>query len=191
MSPAPTVTLRPLEAGDSERLRGWRNQPEIARWMYSDHVIGPEEHARWFAGALADPRRRYWVIEADGAPVGLANLYDLAPEHGRASWAYYVAEASVRGKGVGAAVEFQVIEQVFGPLGLNKLWCEVLVDNAGVVRLHESFGFQREARMREHVRKEGQAVDVVGLGLLAAGWAVQRPASLARLLKHGFEFPEL
>ena len=58
MSGTPIVVLRTLETADRGRLLVWRNQPEIARWMYSDHPIAPEEHARWFEGALADPRRR-------------------------------------------------------------------------------------------------------------------------------------
>ena len=82
-----------------------------------------------------------------------------------------------------------MIEHVFGELDLNKLWCEVLVDNAGVVRLHESFGFQREALMRQHVRKDGQAADVVGLGLLQSDWAVARAASRERLVSRGFDLP--
>jgi UDP-4-amino-4,6-dideoxy-N-acetyl-beta-L-altrosamine N-acetyltransferase len=189
MSAAPQVRLRPLTAGDSDRLLAWRNAPEIARWMYSDHLITPEEHARWFAGALADPRRRYWVIEADGRPVGLANLYDLAPEHGRTSWAYYLADPSTRGQGIGAFVEYWVIEHVFGELALGKLWCEVLIGNEAVWRLHEGFGFQREALFREHVRKDGAPADVVGLGLLKADWAATRDASRARLISRGFDLP--
>jgi UDP-4-amino-4,6-dideoxy-N-acetyl-beta-L-altrosamine N-acetyltransferase len=189
VSATPRVRLRPLEAGDRDRLLAWRNLPQIARWMYSDHAIGPDEHARWLAAALADPRRRYWVIEADASPVGLANLYDLAPEHGRTSWAYYLADPSTRGQGIGAFVEYWVIEHVFGELGLNKLWCEVLIANEAVWRLHEGFGFQREALFREHVRKDGAAADVVGLGLLATDWAATRPASRARLVERGFDLP--
>ncbi|HEX4097148.1 MAG TPA: UDP-4-amino-4,6-dideoxy-N-acetyl-beta-L-altrosamine N-acetyltransferase [Caulobacteraceae bacterium] len=186
---APSVTLRPLAGGDSDRLLAWRNLPEIARWMYSDHAISPAEHARWFAGAIADPRRRYWIVETDGAPVGLANLYDLAPEHGRTSWAYYLAEPSTRGQGIGAFVEYWVIEHVFGELGLNKLWCEVLIGNEAVWRLHEGFGFRREALFRQHVMKDGAPADVVGLGLLKADWADTRAASRARLLGRGFDLP--
>ena len=189
MTAAPKVVLRPVAAADSDRLLAWRNQPEIAAWMYSDHLITPEEHARWFAGALADARRRYWVIEADGAPVGLANLYDLAPEHGRCAWAYYLADPSTRGQGIGAFVEYWVIEHVFADLGLTKLWCEVLIGNEGVWRLHEGFGFQREALLRQHVKKAGVASDVVGLGLLAADWAGAREASRARLVAKGFDLP--
>ena len=184
---APSVKLRPLAEGDSDRLLAWRNQPEVARWMYSDHVISPDEHARWFAAALADPRRRYWVIEAGGAPVGLANLYDIAPEHRRCSWAYYLADPSTRGQGIGSYVEFWVLEQVFGPMGLNKLWCEVLIGNEPVWRLHEGFGFTREALFRGHVIKGGAPADVVGLGMLAADWAGRREASRERLRGRGFD----
>jgi UDP-4-amino-4,6-dideoxy-N-acetyl-beta-L-altrosamine N-acetyltransferase len=157
--------------------------------MYSDHPITPSEHAQWFAKAMSDPGSRYWIIELDGAPVGLASLVGILPEHGRAAWAYYLAEPSVRGKGVGAFVEFLVIEHAFAELGLEKLWCEVLIDNEPVWRLHESFGFRREALLRHHVRKQGRPVDVVGLGLLASDWAEVRPASVERLRAKGFDIP--
>jgi UDP-4-amino-4,6-dideoxy-N-acetyl-beta-L-altrosamine N-acetyltransferase len=186
MSP-PRVELRPLAAGDRERLLSWRNQPEVARWMYSDHVISPDEHARWFAGALADARRKYWVIEADGTPVGLANLYDIAPEHRRCAWAYYLADPSTRGQGIGAFVEFWVLDHVFGELKLNKLWCEVLIGNEPVWKLHEGFGFVREALFRAHVIKDGAPADVVGLGMTAEDWARHRETSRERLRGRGFE----
>jgi len=189
MSSAPQVNLRPLESGDRERLLAWRNLPEVARWMYSDHAIEAGEHDRWFAAALTDHRRRYWVIEADARPVGLANLYDITPEHGRTAWAYYLADPSTRGQGIGAFVEFWVIEHVFGTLGLTKLWCEVLIDNEPVWRLHEGFGFRREALLRQHVRKNGIPTDVVGLGLLAFDWAATREASRRRLAARGFDLP--
>jgi UDP-4-amino-4,6-dideoxy-N-acetyl-beta-L-altrosamine N-acetyltransferase len=186
MSRAPEVAMRPLAAADRDRLLAWRNQPEVAEWMYSDHAISADEHARWFAAAMADLRRRYWVIETDGTPVGLANLYDLAPEHGRTAWAYYLADPSTRGQGIGAYVEYWVIEQVFDVLGLEKLWCEVLIGNEPVWRLHEGFGFQREALFRGHVKKHGVATDVVGLGLLKSDWTARREASRQRLRSRGF-----
>ncbi len=182
----PSVTLRDVTVSDRDRLLDWRNLPEVARWMYSDHAITPQEHARWFDAAIADPSRRYWIIELDGAPVGLANLYDISQGHRRASWAYYLADPAVRGRGVGAYVEFWVIEHVFGPLGLDKLWCEVLAGNEAVWKLHESFGFQREALFRRHVRKAGAPADVVGLGLLASDWTQVRDACVQRLRAKGF-----
>jgi len=185
MTEAIDVGLRRLEAGDSDRVLAWRNLPEIRRWMYTDHVIAQAEHDRWFAAAQADETRRYWIIELDGRPVGLANLVDISRAHRKATWAYYLADPAVRGRGVGAYTEFFVIEHVFGVLKLNKLWCEVLVENEAVWKLHEAFGFRREALLRHHVWKDGQPADVVGLGLLAQDWAAVREDSRAKLAAKG------
>ena len=94
-----TVRLRDLSPDDSDRLLAWRNLAEVARWMYSDHEITREEHDRWFAGIAGDAGRRYWIIELDGEPVGLANLADISPANRKASWAYYLASPTVRGRG--------------------------------------------------------------------------------------------
>ncbi len=66
----------------------------------------------------------------------------------------------------------------------------MLIDNEPVWRLHEGFGFQREALFRQHVRKNGAPADVVGLACwLRTGPAV-RDASRARLVGRGFELPD-
>jgi UDP-4-amino-4,6-dideoxy-N-acetyl-beta-L-altrosamine N-acetyltransferase len=183
---AAEVTLRAVADADSDRLLAWRNAPQVAAYMYADHVITPDEHARWFAGIPGDARRAYWIIAVDGTPAGLANFYDIDRTHGRAAWAYYIADPGARGRGVGSYVEYWMIEQAFGPMGLRKLWCEVLAANEPVLRLHRTFGFTEEARLRGHVVKGGQPLDVVGLGLLADEWAAIRPAMAGRLQQLGF-----
>ena len=187
----PKVSLRPLEPADEDRLYAWRNSPEVAAFMYTDHQISREEHARWFAGLAGDPRRDYRIIEVDGAPAGPANFSDIDRVQGRASWAYYLADPAVRGKGVGGYVEFLMIERAFtaadgGGMGLRKLWCEVLIGNEAVWKLHQKFGFRQEALFRAHVVKNGQPVDVMGLGLLAEDWAEVRPAMVDRLARLGY-----
>jgi UDP-4-amino-4,6-dideoxy-N-acetyl-beta-L-altrosamine N-acetyltransferase len=179
------VRLRPLMAADSPRLLAWRNSPEVAAHMYGDHVIGQAEHDRWFEAALGAADRRYWVVVADAAPVGVANLARIDPAARRCEWAYYLGEPATRGKGIGAQVEYMVLRHVFETAGLNKLWCEVLAQNAAVVKLHERFGFVREALFRDHVFKAGRFHDVVGLGLLACDWAAARPTAEARLRAAG------
>ncbi len=183
---APTILLRDLREDDRQRLLAWRNSPEVAAYMYSDHEISQAEHDRWFDGLAGDGRRRYWVIEVNGEPVGLANLADIDHTHRRCVWAYYLASPSVRGMGVGSYVEFQIIEHVFGTLGLDRLWCEVLASNEAVWKLHMLHGFEREALFRRHVVKNGERVDVIGLGLLAEDWAARRDEMADRLRARGF-----
>jgi RimJ/RimL family protein N-acetyltransferase len=63
----------------------------------------------------------------------------------------------------------------------------VLIGNEPVWRLHEGFGFTREALFRAHVIKDGAPSDVVGLGMTAKDWAERREASRERLKGRGFE----
>jgi UDP-4-amino-4,6-dideoxy-N-acetyl-beta-L-altrosamine N-acetyltransferase len=183
------VALRPLTEDDRDRVLAWRNSPEVSAYMYTDAVIAPADHARWLTAALDDPRRRYWIIEMDAAPVGLANLYDIDGMNGRCAWAYYLADPAVRGKSIGAVVEVLVLDIVFGEMGLTKLWCEVLESNAAVWRLHQKFGFRQEALLRNHVLKGGERHNVVGLGLFADEWAGGRPQMIERLARAGFNLP--
>jgi UDP-4-amino-4,6-dideoxy-N-acetyl-beta-L-altrosamine N-acetyltransferase len=182
----PEVLLRDLTEDDRERMFVWRNSPEVSAYMYTDHAIGRAEHDRWFDSLAGDPRRLYWLIEVDGQPSGVANLADIDHHHSRCSLGHYLAEPSARGKGVGSYVEYWLIEQVFGTLGLNKFWSEVLLSNEPAWRLHMDFGFQREALFRDHVIKNGHYQDVVGLGLLAKDWPALRPALKARLEAKGY-----
>jgi UDP-4-amino-4,6-dideoxy-N-acetyl-beta-L-altrosamine N-acetyltransferase len=182
-----SLRLRLIEPADSARLLAWRNSPDVAAFMYTDHRIPQPEHDRWFESALAAQDRRYWIIEADAEPVGLANLARIDRTARRCEWAYYLGEPSTRGKGLGSRIEYVVLRYVFEALGFNKLWCEVLVENEAVWKLHQSFGFTREALFREHVWKDGRFQDVVGLGMLARDWEAARPSIEEKLRAKGVE----
>jgi UDP-4-amino-4,6-dideoxy-N-acetyl-beta-L-altrosamine N-acetyltransferase len=171
------IGMRPMALGDIVRVREWRNLPEIAQYMYSDHQSAETAHARWFGNAVTDPTRRYWIIELDGTPVGLANLYDIQLAHRRAYWAFYLASPEVRGRGVGSFAERYVIRHAFVDLGLEKLCCEVLATNAAVVKMHQRYGFQVDGTLRKHVVKHGERVDVVTMSLLRDDWAASRWAA--------------
>jgi UDP-4-amino-4,6-dideoxy-N-acetyl-beta-L-altrosamine N-acetyltransferase len=169
------VDLRPLGLDDMVRVLVWRNLPEVATYMYTDHRITDAEHARWFAGAMNDVTKRYWIVELDGEPVGLANLYDVSTLQKRAYWAFYLADDRVRGKGVGAATERWVLRHVFLDLELDKLCCEVLASNDGVVKMHQRYGFRIDGVLRRHVIKAGERVDVVTMSLLRDEWTDRSP----------------
>jgi UDP-4-amino-4,6-dideoxy-N-acetyl-beta-L-altrosamine N-acetyltransferase len=153
--------------------------------MYTDHAISETEHAAWLEAALTREDRRYWIILDAERPVGLANLARIDRTNRRCDWAYYIGETGTRGRGVGASVEYLVLNTVFGPMGLNKLACEVFLANEAVWRLHESFGFVREAHYRDHVWKAGRFHDVYGLAILAADWSARRNEVETRLAARG------
>ena len=180
-----TVALRPLRQEDGAQVLAWRNAPHVAAHMYSDHPVSNAEHAAWLPAALTAEDRRYWIILLDERAVGLANLVRIDRHNRRCDWAFYLGETETRGRGVGAAVEYLVLNEVFGSMGLNKLACEVFAANEAVWKLHERFGFVREAHYRDHIWKDGRFHDVYGLGLLAVDWAARRPEVEALLNRRG------
>ena len=69
------------------------------------------------------------------------------------------------------------MRHVFEELALDKLCCEVLATNEGVVKMHERYGFQVDGVLRRHVIKAGVRIDVVTMSLLRDEWAASRWAS--------------
>ena len=164
------VAFRYLERSDMDRLFVWRNDPAVAGHMYNSKPFTRESHEAWFSKVIVEPTRKYWIIEANARPVGLCNIYDIDELNSRCSWAFYIGETDCRGLGIGSFTERYVLNYVFTELGLKKIWCEVLVTNTAVIRLHEKFGFKREALFRSHIRRGDEYLDVVGLGLLNSEW---------------------
>lgn len=175
------IELRDVKLEDKEMIRGWRNLPEVAKYMYTDHYITPEEHERWFRDVGMDPSRRYWVIVYQGECIGLVYLYDIDFKNRRCSWGFYIANPQVQGKGVGSLVEYTILQYVFGKLNFNKLSCEVLIYNEPVILMHKSFGFKEEGYLRQHVVKSGHSTDVVLLAMLRVEWEAERPRIEQRL----------
>jgi len=181
---ASEVRLRDVRLEDQNKIRQWRNLPEVARYMYTNQLIEEEEHARWFASAMQDPSQRFWIIVCDGEDVGLVSISNIDTANSRCYWAFYIV-GDVRGKGVGSFVEYNVLRYVFEDLGLNKLCAEVLSFNEAVVAMHKKFGFQEEGVLREHIIKGGQRYDVVTIGLLRSEWEETKHSIRSRLREKG------
>jgi len=177
------AALRPILDEDKDLILKWRNSPDVAPYMYTDHQISEPEHNQWFDSIRSDLRREYWIIESDSVPVGLASLYAIDKDNSKCAWAFYLADPSARGKGIGTFVEFMIIERALNEMGLNKLWCEVLETNEAVWKLHQTFGFEIEARYRQHIFKQGAPLNVIGLALLKSTWMEKREEMRARLDK--------
>ena len=175
------ISIRDMASQDKETVRQWRNLPEISKYMYTDHTITEEEHSQWFDRVAKDARSRYWMIVLDDRDVGVANLYNIDRQNFRAHWAFYLADPAVRGRGVGGFVEHWVLRHVFDELQLNKLCCEVFTWNKAVVNMHKSFGFVEEGLFREHIVKQGKALDIVCLAMLRREWDAVRPEIEERL----------
>jgi len=179
------LALRDTTENDRDLIRRWRNQSDVAEWMYTDHEIGAAEHAAWLTRHLASATDRSWIIEWDGTPVGSVNLAAIDAEQRRCEWGIYLAESRARGTGAADGAAFVSLDQAFGPLALDRVDCAAMAGNERAIGVYERMGFRREGLRRAYVRKGGQRLDVVELGLLASEWAALRAGHLDRLVVRG------
>lgn len=155
------------------RIRELRNQPNVRKFMYTDHEITLEEHANWIKSLQGNKRQQVFAVVRDGIAVGLVSLNAINEQQKHADWAFYIDEA-LQGAGIGSVIELKLLDYAFNEAGLDKLNCEVLATNQPVIRLHEKFGFVREGVRRQNVIKNGERIDVVLLGILKDEWATAR-----------------
>lgn len=162
------VRLRTFEPEDAERYRRWVNDPEIARLIDRAGEVSRVEHEVWYRALVTSPTVAPFAVErlADGAFIGLVWLHDIHPRHRRAEVRIVIGDRSAWGGGHGTDALRVVTRIAFGPLGLEKLWADVLATNPRAAAAFERAGFTREGLFRGDRAQNGARADVIRLGLL-------------------------
>jgi len=164
------LRFRAVTEADLAMILHWRTMPEVSAYMYTDFEPDMDQQRAWFETICNDDTRLDWVIHLDGEDVGFLSIVRIDRHNRRCEWAYYLASPSVRGKGIGKAVELNVLRYVFETLDLNKLCCEVYLSNELVIKIHEKYGSKVEGTRRQQIWKGGQFHDIVEMGILREEW---------------------
>ena len=162
------VRLRTFEPDDAERYRGWVNDPEVARLIDRAGPVTRAEHEAWYRALIASPAAAAFAIDrvTDGAFIGLVWLYDIHSRHRRAEVRIVIGDRSAWGGGYGTDALRVLVRLAFGPLGLEKLWADVLATNPRAAAAFQRAGFIREGLLLGDRVQESSRVDVIRLGLL-------------------------
>jgi UDP-2,4-diacetamido-2,4,6-trideoxy-beta-L-altropyranose hydrolase len=96
------LRMRAAQAQDCDALHAWRNAAEVRAVSRNDRPIALEEHRRWFASVLADPRRALLVGEDAEGPVGVVR-FDVDERGDQAEVSIYLAPGR-HGQGLGPAL---------------------------------------------------------------------------------------
>jgi RimJ/RimL family protein N-acetyltransferase len=119
-----------------------------------------------------------WVIERGGRLVGLARLFGVEPDEGRARYAVTLLSHDWVNQGMGTEATRLVLAYAFGVLGLHRVSTRVLSFNERALACFRACGFVEEGRERESVPFEGLRYDLVLMGVLDrefAALAAARP----------------
>ncbi|MCN0178067.1 GNAT family N-acetyltransferase [Salinispora arenicola] len=158
-----TATLRPAEAGDLDRIRRWRNHPQVRGISLTQHEIGPEEHLAWWSAVRKEPDRQVLIYLHGGQPAGVVTFTGVTSPDRAVTWGYYldIEGLEERGELLSAWMGLQRagIEHALGPLAAQTLGGETLADNTPVLALHRRFGFRVTRRYERNI--DGTARQVV------------------------------
>lgn len=135
---ARATQLRAMDRADLDKVRAWRNHPEVRRWMHTTREIRADEHESWFEKSSRDPAQRLLIAEEDGVPTGFVRFSGIAG--GAAEWGFYKVPDAPAGSG--ARLGRAALEHAFGALGLNRVNAAVLSGNQRSLHFHRKLGFR-------------------------------------------------
>jgi UDP-4-amino-4,6-dideoxy-N-acetyl-beta-L-altrosamine N-acetyltransferase len=169
--------LRDIESEDLRLVLDWRNREEVRALMFTDHVIGWDEHVAWYEEMKCATDARCLLFERAGRPTGVVGISGLDDEHGVAAWGFYMGDTESP-KGTGTLMLSMALGVAFGTPGVRKLHSEVFAFNERSLAVHACLGFQHEGLLRRERFKDGEYRDVVLLALFKEEWSDVRAADV-------------
>lgn len=168
------VQMELLRKEHLKKVMEWRMRPDITRFMNTDPKLTLEGQMKWFDKIKMDTSQCNWIINVDGVPSGLINIFEIDRTNSRCSWGYYIANLDVRSLKLAMHLEWNLYDYVFEKLKLNKLCNETFVRNSPVINLHKLCGSKEDGILRQHICKNGEYYDVSVGSILAKEWAEKR-----------------
>jgi RimJ/RimL family protein N-acetyltransferase len=165
------VALRPIEAGDLETLRRWRNLDRVRLRMFDRVAISAEQQRAWWQRRERDADYRQYLLSYDGEGIGSIS-FTTGSDAARATCGYYVGAEPAPPR-AGTLLMYAGLRRAYGS-GISEVTCEIRRENEPSIRLVQRFGFE-ETDGRADVR-----VFVLDAAAFAAREAVVRNLLFAR-----------
>ena len=151
-----SIKLRALEPSDIEQLYLWENDTNL--WDVSD-TLSPfsrdvlQQYISLAHKGVYEQKQLRLVIDIKTGDlcraVGLVDLFDVDFFHGRAGVGVLVYAAEDRKKGYATDALRLLSTYSFKQLGLHQLYCHILEDNAGSIRLFKKVGFEYVGTLKD------------------------------------------
>jgi len=158
------IELRAVERVDLERMRDWRNLPELRRNFREFRELNMVNQEQWFTRISASPNDFMFVVEriADRKPIGVAGLVYVHWVLRSADISLYLGDGETYIDGPGELAEDTartLIRYGFGNLNLHKVWTELYSFDERKIELFTRLGFHRDAVLRDNAFEDGRYHD--------------------------------
>jgi UDP-4-amino-4,6-dideoxy-N-acetyl-beta-L-altrosamine N-acetyltransferase len=147
----------------------WRNSDHVRKYMFNENLITEKEHNKWFENIKKDDKTMAKLLLFKEKPIGFVNFTDINYKRRKCYWGFYIGEKDAP-KGSGLIMGLLALNYIFGEYYLRKLYSKVLSFNDKSINYHKKIGFVEERRLKKHLIKNNNYVDVIEYTLSKEYW---------------------
>jgi ribosomal-protein-alanine N-acetyltransferase len=181
---AGAATLRQLRTSDAPTLLAMIATDDVARFISPPPatVAGFERFIEWTRREQASGRYICFGIVPEGCEhaIGIIQVRQLEPSFATAEWGFAIG-SSFWGTGLFQSSARAVIEFAFAQVGVNRLEARAAVANGRGNAALRKLGAVSEGLLRRSFLKDGQYLDQVLWGIVAAEWTARSAPAPARV----------
>ena len=182
------VILEDIDVDNLEKMRQWRNDPQLRQFFRCYKDISVNMQMDWFKerGNNSDSHHVYFQImskcstEEDSTMlkryfIGCCNLSYIDYRLRSAEFGIYI-DPKEHGRGKGYDALKLMFSFGFDELNLHKIWCEVF-DNNYSIGLYRKLGFKDEGILRDNYFHNGKYGNSIMMSILEDEWRTIHPRS--------------
>lgn len=161
------VNLRPVLKGDLERCMKWVNDPELRDLISGYFPYSMHDEEKWLENVSKDkPNSLTLAIETSaGVHIGQMGIYRINWRDRVGTTGALIGNREFRDKGFGSESKVLLLNHAFQSMNLRKICSQAIASNGRSVAYSLKCGYQEEGRLKNHVYRQGQYLDLVQLAV--------------------------
>lgn len=175
------VNLRAPDMGDLERNTRWVNDRDVTRYLvlrYQMPGLAEENWLRERCTSAPSYHNTFFAIDTkDGVHIGNTNLFNAPPETRSAEAGIMIGDKDYWSRGYGTDAMRTLLGFGFDEMNLHRIHLWVYAFNDRAQSSYRKCGFVDEARLRQHIFREGAYHDVVQMSILRHEFYAARETS--------------
>lgn len=136
------ITLKKLTHEDIEKVRIWRSDPEVSKFLATHISITPEMQEKWFSKIKNSRTDFYFIINVKGADIGVINLKDVDFSKKTGETGIFIGELEYQNNDYGLRAALAIHDFAFEVLNLETLHGTTFEANKRAMRLNKALGYE-------------------------------------------------
>lgn len=155
-----------LNDEESEKVRVWRNDKNVSRWLKTNHEISRQEHEGFIQKLKLSLTNFAWLVSYNKEALGVISLTEIDEKNREAYLGIYVIP-QMQLKGVGVRLIECLKYLAFSVIQLETLKLETFSTNEKAQTLFKKTGFKITEIKNTDMVREGFAIQLIEMEMKA------------------------